>query len=404
MFFLSYLQMFESYWNSTILFFFPGIITYKQFALFVALLSVCMLFMMMLKKSFCIKRASIILMVVLMAGLIMYISTSYKYRDIDDSVYKGFLLAVAGQLIPGMLTASFVAYDFKAQKQIKRYLPVIAIIFTYITLMSVIRPTSVTSGGFVDNANGMDYNNSSYLAAYCAMMFELYLINREEDFQLRFFKTKLGTMLVYLLICVDAMVMLLAGGRGGFVTFVFFLIVTLFFIIKKAHLSKNKMGIILCGGVICLIVGFLIIGTVANSSLTTSGFSRIIDLLSGSGDPGRAALRKQAMEAFFTSPIIGHGFGSVFFEMKIYSHNLFTDILVEAGIVGLLAMVALLIILVKKSVSMIKESYSNLVWIYFFMSDFLGSMFSGYWLNHFMLWWILTFILLYKSKNINTNK
>ena len=40
-----------------------------------------------------------------------------------------------------------------------------------------------------------------------------------------------------------------------------------------------------------------------------------------------------AWNAFTKSPVFGHGLGSVFYEVGFYSHNIFTDMLCEGGVV-----------------------------------------------------------------------
>ena len=123
----------------------------------------------------------------------------------------------------------------------------------------------------------------------------------------------------------------------------------------------------------------------------TSG--RIIALITGAGDNRRYDKIKTAIDLFSQKPILGHGFGSVYWELGQYTHNFFTDTLVEGGLVLTFIAVSILLYCFVSSIRLIRLDNTDLIWFYFFLCGFTLSMFSGYYLTQIPLWWGLSFVL-----------
>ena len=86
------------------------------------------------------------------------------------------------------------------------------------------------------------------------------------------------------------------------------------------------------------------------------------------------------------NPIAGNGLGSVFYEMEIYSHNLFTDVFCEMGLLGLGALVLILLFFVIKIINLIKKDPLNHIVLIMFLSGFIMLMFSNYYSNSPFIW------------------
>ncbi|MBP9988431.1 MAG: O-antigen ligase family protein [Ruminococcus sp.] len=301
---------------------------------------------------------------------------------------------MAGQIFPGALNACLVAFNEDVQKKMKRMTPYISVIFSVVALLCTINPSGETSGNLISNEeNGFGYQTVSYVAAFSSALAEYYLLNKNNVEQSFIFKKQLGNILAIAVIFVDFLITLLSGGRGGFVTYFVFLAASFFFYAKtnKIDFSTIVKAFFAVFVIVCL--GFGAVKIAENSALSTSGFSRIMGFVSGGGDEGRAALREQALQMFLRKPLLGNGLGSVYYELGIYSHNLFTDVLAETGIVGLIFFVSLFIYTFYCSVRIVRVDKSDLLWIYILIGGFIFSMFSGYYLTRIQLWLELIFII-----------
>lgn len=130
----------------------------------------------------------------------------------------------------------------------------------------------------------------------------------------------------------------------------------------------------------------------------TSGFSRIVNTVETQDENGRDFLRAMALNSFLESPILGHGFGSVFYEIGEYSHNCVTDALVETGIIGAGIFVFLIIYVWKKSGQMMRYDITNFLWRIIFLDGIVMSLFSGYYLAHLPIYWTVGFVLSFKRE------
>lgn len=256
----------------------------------------------------------------------------------------------------------------------------------------------VGSFGLITAAKGMiargdesalDYQILSYYMAEVFIYSGYYL----------FFSSQISTRThrllkypLYALMLFSAMVSVASGGRGGFVFLIVAAIFMLYLLYKRGNMSKKKVVMVLFFSVST----FVIMSIFFNLG-DTEGLSRITNTLTE--DEVRSELYKTAVKSFEDSMIIGHGLGSVWWEVGYYSHNMLLDILVEGGIIG-----ALIVFFSLYNTAMIfyKDSryYSGLIFLLFVMSEVMvHTLFSGYWLNSHRLWLLLGFaFVFFKSK------
>ena len=78
------------------------------------------------------------------------------------------------------------------------------------------------------------------------------------------------------------------------------------------------------------------------------------------------------------------------------------DLLAETGIVGTAIVIFLIVLAIKKEFALIRQNFTDCLWLYLFLSGFIMSMFSGYYLTHFALWWTMIFVIHY-NKTTNPN-
>lgn len=137
-----------------------------------------------------------------------------------------------------------------------------------------------------------------------------------------------------------------------------------------------------------------------NGYLLDMGISRIMNFWSDSSaieQDSRWIRWNLAWNAFEESPIWGNGIGSVFYKVGFYSHNIFTDLLCEGGI--LLTGVCIYILfrfLVKIKYLISCDRKFELILI-IFLCSFVNILFSGYYLSETGIWLSFMYILGYKS-------
>lgn len=381
--YLLYMQIFASYFCAILMYFAPALVTYKTYALVLAVITSLILFWQIIKKKGVISKSTFGIAIFYIGIIICYKwVTPMFYSDNPVRIYSSQILAIAGQILPYSLLASFAAENEDIQQKIKELAPYVGIAFSLVAFVCAFHPTATTSGGLADNENGMNYQNISYVAAYSAALMEYYLLTHRDIKQMGIFQDSIGVFISFGTVMLDFVTVLLSGGRGGFVVIVLFTVITAWLAVNHGLMTVQKLvrGLALAIAACVGLAGAFYYA--ANSSLKTSGFGRIMRMLGGSGDTGRSSLRERAMNSFQTKPILGHGFGSVFWEVGHYSHNFFTDVLVEIGIIGLIAILVLLVVTFCRELRLIKRDYSDILWMYIFLCGFIMAMFSGYYLTH----------------------
>ena len=391
---LIYLQIFASITHAIILFFLPQFFRYKTYVVILVVLTALSILVYILRRKGKVPLTFGVIFVVYAIVIGLYaLLTPAIYSTNPIGNHTGSLLCLAGQILPNGLFACFVAEDEKLQEKVKRLAPIVGSLFAVIALICTLRPSLVTSNGLMDNENGLGYQRVSYMAAYSAALMEYYLLIRHQDVNFLYFRNKLGVIVSGIVIFLDLLVTLFSGGRGGFVAFVIFFAISIFLAFRFGHYHNNKVFRVFIVGLIAVIGAYVGFWYVTNSKLATSGYGRILSFITGAGDTRRFEKAETALDLFSQKPILGHGFGSVYWELGQYTHNFFTDVLVEGGMILALILLIILIFSFVSSIRLVRLDNSDLIWVYFFLCGFILSMFSGYYLTQIPLWWGLSFIL-----------
>ena len=389
---LSYLQIFLSMFTCAILYFLPGVVTYKMMAMFIAgISSVVLLWILANLKR---KVDTLLLTFFLFAILIfLYYTTASLYGKTNEK-YNSFFLVLAGQIAPTVLCAIAVAQMKRVQYKMKQYAPYVGALFTFISFTAAFFPDSATSGGFVATESGLNYQTTSYLAAYAAAFNLYFIVFNDKINWIGLVKNTKYVRIYFIFVLINFLSIMIAGGRGGLLLF---LIQAMF---AYGTYTKKKNIKFFSGRTIQLIIAVsvvAVIGIAFASSFggATNGFSRIVNTVENQDENGRDITRGLAILSFLDSPIWGHGFGSVFYELGKYSHNCITDALVETGVIGCLIFVTLLIITWRKTGKLMQVDLTDAIWRIVYLDGLVMSFFSGYYLGHIPIYWIMGFALSY---------
>ena len=247
-------------------------------------------------------------------------------------------------------------------------------LLTLISFMSLFRGDSLTTGGYIRDSSGLIYQNVSYYSAH-AFGLTLFHITETKKVKPLSWLYKI-ICLIYLIVQVSTC--FLSGGRGGLVLLVILLISSILL-----YLGKKAYIIVVPAGIFIIIVRFTVPWLINTLNINIKGLTRILSFLNGNLiDDGRSSLYHKSFVLFQENPIIGNGIGSIFHYLDNYSHNMFLDILVETGIVGLIVFVVLLIVFIKKDVLLYRQGSLFRFLTIIFICGITLNMFSGYiWVN-----------------------
>lgn len=319
--------------------------------------------------------------------LILYLITPLFYRGIP-SFYTTYLLAYGAECIPAAYVGILLAKATDMDKMI-RYLPFLLI--PTILVIGTIGFTVAMKGAMIlvgsEDGGALTYHSLSYLMAYSFSYCCYYLFWGKRK------NTKWNKILVIflsLLMLYSAIVCAISGGRGGFMV-----LAIQSFLIFSYYISRSNTNIFRSIFFVIILLGlsFYILSEFGLSD--SSGLSRISAHLTE--DSGRGGLYNQAIDVFLSSPIIGHGLGSIWWTIGLYSHNLVMDLLAEVGLVGA---IVLMLILIRSFVSLFKLSKIdpvNFFIILVYTGALINNSFSEYWIASYKLFFVCAFAFCRRS-------
>lgn len=389
--YIAYLQIFASFFFAFFSLFFPGIITYKQFVVVLGGLSlIAILYEFIVDFR---NQAVFLLVIILLALLVFsYYTTGQRYGYYSEK-YPSFFLVLLGNLTPVVLCAVIVSKHPLIQQQIIRLAPIVSVIFTVLAFVSTFFHTSSTSGGYIDNEFGLNYQTISYAAAYGGALAGFFVNCHKTVHWPLFFNANIWKVIMLSTIYLDFVIILFAGGRGGLIMFLMQIVLFLYILSRRRVSWKQRLAVVLIFFLTIIFIPVLI-NYVQSSGFENAGFERIVEFIRENDQSGRQGLRAKAFESFLEKPVFGHGIGSVFYEIGHYSHNSVLDVLVETGIIGLIFYVGMLGFVFFRLVKMINKDTVSSLWAVLFLGSFMMSLSSGYYLAQLPMWWTVTFVIL----------
>lgn len=313
--------------------------------------------------------------------ILLYFSTRCFYNDVNNR-YTSYFLSMGVRFIPAILTGIYMLSHSNIMEKIEYALLPFILLYT-ITLISIVFTANVgVNMAETFNIGFLTYQSISYYSIF-AYGFTMYLVVRCGYSYTRYGKYSLITLAILQVIAT-----IMSGGRGAFVLGAVF---TLYYALK--HITFRK----LISYILIIIIALVVINSIlSDNEVFKMGFNRIFNFFSNTEaieTDNRWVRWTLAWNAFLESPIWGHGLGSVFYEVGFYSHNIFTDMLCEGGIVLVLIFVFLLVKFIQASRMLIAKDYRNEIIVIIFLCSFVMSCFSGYYLSDTGIWLSLTYIL-----------
>ncbi len=310
--------------------------------------------------------------------------TVFRYGGMNGNL-RGSFLSFGSAAIPSFLLAVEVRRRNRLDN-LGKIVPIFVLVLSIVSLISLFFGT-VALTGLARNTNNIGYQNGSYYMAY-AFGLNLYYLKCGGSMERYAWLDRIRPVF-YVLAVLQFAGVFLFGGRGGMVLL---MILSLYYLLTRQRgRSLTKKHFVTIVGIVLIAAGIFIV--FRNASVNLVGFNRILSFLSNMRDSNRFELYRMALDSFMESPIIGSGFGSVFYTVGFYSHNLFTDFLCETGAVGTLLLIAVLALSVRNLHGLNQKDPLNRFGTVIFIFGFTMVMFSGYYLSSQMIWFAVGFAL-----------
>lgn len=319
--------------------------------------------------------------------ILLYFSTRCFYDEVNNR-YTSYFLSMGVRFIPAVLTGMYMLSHDDIMKKVEYALLPFILLYT-ITLASVAFTANIgVNIAQTFNTDFLNYQSISYYSIF-AFGFNMYLIVQCSNSYTRYRRYILIALAI-----LQVIITIMAGGRGAFVLGCVF---TLYFALKHITFSK-LISYILIGLAVLLTINAIL----SDNEIFKMGFERIFNFFDNTeaiGTDNRWIRWNLAWNAFTKSPVFGHGLGSVFYEVGFYSHNIFTDMLCEGGVVLFLIFIFVLMKFIRASQILITEDYRNEIIVIVFLCSFVMNSFSGYYLSDTGIWLSLTYVLCKNSLN-----
>lgn len=301
--------------------------------------------------------------------IVVSFGSVYFWYNISNSEFNTAFLTMGVRVIPALLIGS--VFDIKRDfDKLIKWIPVFVSIYTLAVVLSIIRVTDLSIGVQSYNNAINTYQSLSYAIAYAFSLTLLWVGNSKNKF-LRVFMICLMPIQLYCLLAL--------GGKGAFVVTG---VVIIYFLFDKRYFLKG-----------ILLISFLVpLGFIVKGDILMTGINRLISLFLNFGNDKSAGARivlfTDALKTARDKILFGHGLGSVYYTLGMRSHNIFGDILVEAGIFGIMICIFLLFYVICGLRKMSVLDYKYRILVIIFMSSFIMLLFSGYYLNETGIWLI----------------
>ena len=319
--------------------------------------------------------------------ILLYFSTRCFYDEVNNR-YTSYFLSMGVRFIPAVLTGMYMLSHDDIMKKVEYALLPFILLYT-ITLASVAFTANIgVNIAQTFNTDFLNYQSISYYSIF-AFGFNMYLIVQCSNSYTRYRRYILIALAI-----LQVIITIMAGGRGAFVLGCVF---TLYFALKHITFSK-LISYILIGLAVLLTINAIL----SDNEIFKMGFERLFNFFGNTeaiGTDNRWIRWNLAWNAFTKSPVFGHGLGSVFYEVGFYSHNIFTDMLCEGGVVLFLIFIFVLMKFIRASQILITEDYRNEIIVIVFLCSFVMNSFSGYYLSDTGIWLSLTYVLCKNSLN-----
>lgn len=313
--------------------------------------------------------------IVCMVLLSMFV-TELKY-GYTQRFFDGMVLSFGSKV----LVAPFFAMAWNKHNfynSVVRWILPFTAFFTFFMLVAVFR---LGNQAYMNLEIG--YQILSYAASFSIGLLFIYMKSNVQGGL--FCYTSKGLSIV--LIILNIYILLSGGGKGAFV-----MVIALFFLNFYKQIKIRNLLILF----VLFFIGLINSSYISNLLAKNSGSGRILVLFSSSDiseiSSGRNNIYNEALELIIDRCFLGNGTGSVLYDIGYYAHNMFLDILLDWGFIGLILCVLVLFQVCRKYFIMKNDEKVFFLFSIFLMS-FIHLMFSGSFYTNLGIWFSVIAIL-----------
>ncbi len=279
----------------------------------IAAFTILLTFIMLISNSFKIKNYVLISFVVVSVYFLLNALIFNKSTFIILPIYAVFILKSFSAFLIGSL-------DIEGEDVYNAFLKI-----------SILNFIAIFFSPFVSFFN-MEYMRFGYAMIPSVLMFFYATISKKNMFLLWFFLLVISFILTFIY-----------GARGSLVIILLFLLV-LFYFTKRLQVIKKFSLLSFTSLILFLIVKFNLFTKLIDyiyyelgvQSYTILKFNRMINSGIVDSSSGRDVIYKSLFSEILQNPIIGYGIGYSQLKLDFYAHNIFLQILIEAGVIGLI--------------------------------------------------------------------
>ena len=231
---LALISIFCMFWYGIVGLISPSF-SYKGFVAVVAVMTT-LAFLKMIAERKTIPRITIwTLFILIIIGFIYYVNL-YRFNNGDAyDLSRSYFLCFIAQSSPSILMATLLAYDERKCIFLKENIRHMSYVFAIISLIAILFQNNQVGGGGFTTDFGLNYQNVSYMAAYSSnyLVYDITANGRNRKIIQNYFN--------YIVIAIDLIIILVSGGRGGFISFVVINGLQLFFVLKNRFSLKTML-------------------------------------------------------------------------------------------------------------------------------------------------------------------
>jgi len=271
------------------------------------------------------------------------------------------------------------------------------LVLTAATIMSTIVP--MVEGANFTTFGGESGQTASYNGAFAFGMNLYYLFWGKHHRRIRIMNTIPYKIFQIILLPIQVTAVIIPGGRGGFVLLFSYLAIIFSVALVYGDWKKVFTFLVCIGSLAAFFLLFY--KKLIEVRVFAKGISRATEFFSfkeginWAGTSGRYEWYKEAWELFKKSPIFGHGLYSYLYvySHKQYPHNIILEILVQGGILYLIAWLSFAVWLLRKYINVVRFK-SHLREIFFLcVFPITLLMFSKSYLFNAIFWFFIAYIV-----------
>lgn len=302
----------------------------------------------------------------------------------------------------GIYIATF-CYRYSKLELILKNLYIVEIV---ITIAIVIAIPSIISSGIVVFGTGT-YQTLSYLSAF-AFGINLYdILSKNNKVKFKYQSNHWYKSLSMGMLLIQIIGVFLSGGRGGAVLLIITMFV-LFYIFSRNNLKRVITFSLLFVPIFYVATSFInpeLFDMIMQRSERTFSYVSDDGSLDLSETSGRDVIYSEALRKFSEKPFLGYGIYNQYDMLKQeldnpYVHNIILEIALQGGFVLLVLFLYIFFNHLNKLKTYISRfpEYGLILIIYLYAITFL--MFSGTYLGNTYFWFSFTYILLFRSNEL----